>query len=107
MKVVALAPDRMFGSRVRELLGAAGHDVTVLADRPAALAAAAAADALVVDLVTAPGGEAELAQAGVPVLGIYAHTAPEVRERALAAGFAQVVPRSRFMREAGDLLAAL
>jgi glycerol uptake facilitator-like aquaporin len=85
MKVVALAPDLMFGSRVRELLGAAGHEVTVLADRPAALVAAADADALVVDLVTAPGGEAELAQAGVPVLGIYAHTAPEVRERALAA----------------------
>ena len=107
MKVVALAGDLMFGSRVRELLGAAGHDVTVVADRDRAVAAAADAQALVVDLVTAPGGEDELVAAGVPVLGVYAHTAPDVRDRALAAGFSQVVPRSRFMREAGDLLAAL
>jgi hypothetical protein len=41
------------------------------------------------------------------VLGIYAHTSPDVRDRALAAGFAAAVPRSRFVREAPELVAGL
>ena len=44
---------------------------------------------------------------GVRVLGFFAHVEPEVRERALAAGFDQVVPRSRMHREGPALVAAL
>jgi hypothetical protein len=38
---------------------------------------------------------------------VFAHTQPEVRERALAAGFDLVVPRSRMVREGGDLISRI
>jgi CheY-like chemotaxis protein len=41
------------------------------------------------------------------VLGFFAHVEPAVRERALAAGFDQVVPRSRMAREGAELVARL
>jgi len=41
------------------------------------------------------------------VLGFFAHVEPEVREAALAAGFDQVVPRSRMHREGAALVSAL
>ena len=40
-------------------------------------------------------------------LGFFAHVQPEVRERALAAGFDQVVPRSRMAREGAQLVDGL
>jgi hypothetical protein len=43
----------------------------------------------------------------VRTLGFFAHVQPEVRERALAAGFDQVVPRSRMAREGPALVDAL
>ncbi len=43
----------------------------------------------------------------VSTLGFYAHVDPAVRERALAAGFDQVVPRSRMAREGAELVAGL
>jgi hypothetical protein len=70
---------------------------------------------LVVDLTTdaldgislveslAVGGELH----AVRTLGFFAHVEPEVRERALAAGFDQVVPRSRMHREGPALVSAL
>ena len=41
------------------------------------------------------------------LLGVFAHTQPEVRERALAAGFDLVVPRSRMVREGADLISRI
>lgn len=111
--VVALVPDLLFGSRVQGLLAAGGHDVTLVATPVAAASALdiGAVDVLVVDLVTdlsdgVADGES-LQREGLALLGFYAHTAPEVRDRALAAGFAQVVPRSRMNREGAQLVAAL
>jgi hypothetical protein len=43
----------------------------------------------------------------VRTLGFFAHVEPEVRERALAAGFDQVVPRSRMHREGAELVGRL
>jgi hypothetical protein len=41
------------------------------------------------------------------LLGVFAHTQPEVRDRALAAGFDLVVPRSRMVREGGHLISRI
>jgi hypothetical protein len=41
------------------------------------------------------------------LLGVFAHTQPEVRDRALAAGFDLVVPRSRMVREGADLISRI
>jgi CheY-like chemotaxis protein len=72
-------------------------------------------DLLVIDLTSpdvdgielfeslATGGELH----GVRSLGFFAHVEPEVRKRALQAGFDLVVPRSRMAREGADLVAGL
>jgi hypothetical protein len=98
-RVAARIPDLLFGSKAVELLRAAGHDVALGGD-------AAQADVVVVDLTTGDVDEAVVG-AGARVLGVFAHVEPEVRERALAAGYDLVVPRSRFMREGGELVERL
>jgi hypothetical protein len=88
----------MFASRVQGILQRSGHEVELVADP----AGAADADVVVVDLM---GADVDgWVATGKPALGIYNHTSPEVRERALQAGFALAVPRSRFVREAAELL---
>jgi hypothetical protein len=98
VRIAALVPELMFASRVKGLLEQAGHDVTLVSDP----AAGAWADVIVADLMEADAGA--LVAAGPPVLGIFNHTSPEVRDRALAAGVALAVPRSRFVREAAALV---
>jgi hypothetical protein len=103
-RVTALIGDLLFGSRAVELLSAAGHDVRLVPSAPEDLATTT--DVVVVDLTTGtiPDG---LTGPGRKTLGVFAHVEPEVRERALAAGFDLVVPRSRFMREGGELVTKL
>ena len=106
MRVVALAPDLLFGSRVQAALTAAGHEVRLAADGAAALRAVAdGADLLLVDLTAEGLDVAALAATPVPTLGAFAHVHPQVRDIALAAGFDLVVPRSRIAREAPVLVA--
>jgi len=102
-RIVALAPDLMFASRIEATLGAAGHEVTL--SPSASEAPLDDADVLVVDLERIePEAVVGL---GVPVLGFFRHTDPERRARAEAAGVDQVVPRSRMAREMPELVAGL
>lgn len=95
-RVALVMPDLMLGSRVQEVLRAGGHEL-VRED----------ADVLVVDLM-ADCVDVERHAAGPErTLGVYAHTQPDVRERALAAGFDLAVPRSRMMREGAALVSRL
>jgi len=114
-RVAALIPDLLFGSKVQAALEAAGHEVDLVAGAVEAWDEVAGIDVLVVDLTNdsvdgielfetlATGGELH----GVRTLGFFAHVQPEVRERALAAGFDQVVPRSRMAREGAELVGRL
>jgi CheY-like chemotaxis protein len=114
-RVVALVPDLLFGSKVQAALQQAGHEVDLLTSEPAAWDRLGVADVLVVDLTTdAIDGAAivEALKAGgdlgdTRTLGFFAHVQPEVRERALKAGFDQVVPRSRMAREGAGLVERL
>jgi hypothetical protein len=102
-RVVALAPDLIFASRIEATLGAAGHEVTLAGS--AAEAPLDAADIVIADLERVePEAVVGL---GVPVLGFYRHTDPETREVAEAAGVDVVVPRSRMAREMAELVAGL
>ena len=107
---MALVPDLLFGSKVEAMLTGAGHSVALVAEPGRALELADGADVLVVDLA---GGEVDgpaLLAGGRPAastLAFYSHVEPEVRDRALAAGFDQVVPRSRMNREGAELVARL
>jgi len=100
VKVAAVVPDLLFGSKVAAMLEQAGHEVTLGG-------AFEDADAIVVDL-TAGGVDIEaIGRSATPTIGFYAHVEPAVRDAALAAGFDVVVPRSRFAREGAVLVERL
>ncbi len=113
--ILVLVPDLLFGSRVMEMLTAAGHDVELAASEPEVWDKIAGSDVLVADLsaqdvdpvvlvdTLKSGGE----MAGTKTLGFFPHVEPQVRDRALNAGFDLVVPRSRMNREGADLVAQL
>lgn len=96
MRIAVLVPDLLFGSKVAGMLEAAGHDVRLGGD-------ASGTDVVVADVMAVDPGTVPAAARRV---GIFNHTHPEARERALAAGFDVVVPRSRWMREGVALVEA-
>jgi hypothetical protein len=100
-RILAVAPDLMFASRIEATLGAAGHEVE-LASSLAKASELEPAALLVVDLDREPA-DAVLGL-GIPVLGFYAHLNTETREAAEAAGVDLVVPRSRMAREMPELV---
>lgn len=114
-RVVALVPDLLFGSKLQAALESGGHEVVVTGDPAAVRASVADAHVLAVDLtsdahvgcdlVAALAASGELGPART--LGFYSHVDVETRERAIAAGFDLVVPRSRMNREAAALVARL
>ena len=114
-RVAALIGDLLFGSKVQAALEAAGHEVDLITGAVEAWDEVGGIDLLVIDLTSpdvdgvelfetlATGGELH----DVRTLGFFAHVQPEVRERALAAGFDLVVPRSRMAREGAQLVEGL
>ena len=114
-RVAALIPDLLFGSKVQSALQTAGHEVDLITGELEAWDEVGGIDLLVVDLTSpdvdgvelfetlATGGELH----EVRTLGFFAHVEPEVRKRALQAGFDLVVPRSRMAREGAQLVAGL
>jgi hypothetical protein len=93
-RVALRIPDLMLHSRVLEVVRAGGHEI--VSEDP---------EVLVVDVMEV---DAQDVVGTAPALvGVFAHTQPEVRERALAAGFDLVVPRSRMVREGADLISRI
>ena len=104
-RVALLCPDLLFGSKVEGGLRAAGHEVARYSSVPEARAAAAEADVLVVDLTSEVADRVALGDVdGARTLAFYSHVEQDTRERAEAAGFDLVVPRSRMAREMGALV---
>jgi CheY-like chemotaxis protein len=114
-RVAALIPDLLFGSKVQSALEAAGHEVDLITAEIEAWDEVGGIDVLIVDLTSADvdgvGLFETLATGGelheVGTLGFFAHVQPEIRDRALAAGFDVVVPRSRMAREGAALVERL
>jgi hypothetical protein len=103
-RVLAVAPDLMFASRIEATLGAAGHDVE-LASSVAEATGLDAVELVIVDL-DREGAEGVVGR-GSPVLGFFAHLNTETRKAAEAAGVDLVVPRSRMAREMPTLVERL
>src|SRR4051794_28121345 len=101
MKVAALVPDLLFGSKLAAMFQQAGHELTLVPAPPEH------ADALIVDLTGGDVDVEEIGRSQLPTLGFYSHVEPAVRDAALAAGFDSVVPRSRMAREGVELLERL
>ena len=114
-RVAALIPDLLFGSKVQSALQTAGHEVDLITGELEAWDEVGGIDLLVIDLTSPDVNGVELFEtlaAGgelheVRSLGFFAHVEPEVRERALQAGFDLVVPRSRMAREGAQLVERL
>jgi DNA-binding response OmpR family regulator len=115
-RIALLSPDLLFGSKVQGALEIAGHTVARFATGERLRVAAQFHDVVIFDL-TAEGidgpdllhamrehGELE---EGTATLGYYSHVDTETRTRALEAGFARVVPRSRMARETVALVEGL
>jgi hypothetical protein len=101
-RIVALAPDLFFATKIEETLTSAGHDVTVLTR---AEALPADAELVIVDLDQV--AEAIEPSAAAPILAFYSHVDVEARRRGEQAGFDLVVPRSRMAREMPELVERL
>ncbi len=99
-RVVAIAPDLFFASKIDSTLKAAGHEVTLVAPG----SAPDGADVVIVDLDHAAP---DSAPSDVPRLGFYSHTDVDTRRAAEEAGYDLVVPRSRMAREMPQLVASL
>jgi hypothetical protein len=93
-RVALRIPDLMLHSRVLEIARAGGHEIVT--EDP---------EVLIVDVMEVDAEEV-VGQAPA-LLGVFAHTQPDVRDRALAAGFDLVVPRSRMVREGSDLISRI
>ncbi len=114
-RVTALVPDLLFGSKVKAMLEAAGHDVELAMSETDVWDQIAGTDVLVVDLTTEDVDGAKLldtlragGEAGrVKALAFYSHVDVDVRRRAEEAGFDLVVPRSRMAREGAALVQSL
>jgi DNA-binding NarL/FixJ family response regulator len=119
-RVLALVPDLLFGSRVQGDLTAAGHEVELIGDAPRLRARLAEPDSppgdvLVFDLTDPQLDGAAILQAlaadkltaGRRTLAFFSHVDTAVGERARAAGFDLVVPRSRMAREGALLVTRL
>ena len=110
-RVAALVPDLLFGSKVVESLGSAGHEVELVRDDATARERVAGAAVLVVDLTGEPVDAAGLVEAareaGAATLAFYSHVDVDTRRAADEAGFDLVVPRSRMAREGAELVDGL
>jgi hypothetical protein len=110
-RVVAFVPDLLFGSQVIGVLEAAGHDAVLVSDPSRLEEEAPGAHVLVVDLTADAYERIDLVKAaeldGAKTLAFYSHVEADVRARAQAAGFTQVVPRSRMAREGAALVEKL
>lgn len=94
-RVLSISDDLMLGSKVRETLTAAGHEVTTSPSLEETTWDGV--DLIVADL-DVENPEA-LVGLGMPVLGYYSHVDVDTRQAAKAAGVDLVVPRSRMARE--------
>jgi len=111
-RVLAVFDDLLLGSNVLGMLRAAGHDAELAGPEGVRPGGAAV---LVVDLASAGFDGVALVERlreqgeleGARLLAVYSHVKPEQRERAQAAGFDLVVPRSRMAREGAALVEQL
>jgi hypothetical protein len=101
-RVLAIAPDLFFASKIDATLRAAGHDVTIVSWVEGPMPNDP--DVVIVDLDNVDWASLPT---GAPKLGFYSHVDVDTRRRAEEAGFDLVVPRSRMAREMPELVASL
>jgi hypothetical protein len=102
-RILAIAPDLFFASKIDATLKRAGHEVTIVSWVEGPMPNDP--DVVIVDLDNTDW-QAGL-PTGAPKLGFYSHVDIETRRRAEEGGFDLVVPRSRMAREMPALVEGL
>lgn len=104
--ILAAVPDLLFRTRIAEAARAQSVEIR-FAREPEALAADAPFASLVlVDLDGASYAVEAVRRAApeVRIVGFYSHVHEERRERALAAGCTEVLPRGQFVRRIAEIV---
>jgi CheY-like chemotaxis protein len=113
-RVLIAVDDIFFASKIRSAAESLGVDFDTARGVDAAIEKARASrpDLVVADLHSERCDPVALAQAfkadpqlrDVPLVGFFSHVQTELRDRALAAGFNRVLPRSAFVQQLPRLL---
>ena len=107
-RVVAVVDDIFFASKIRAVAEAVGVEVSFPRSKEALIEKAREAQLIIVDLHNQRFDPVDIAHElrGTPMVGFFSHVETELQRTALAAGFNQVLPRSVFVRDLPEILAA-
>ena len=113
-RVLAAVDDIFFAAKIRAAAESLGVAYGSARDAAAAVESARSnpPSVVVADLhatrcdpfALAESFKSDPALAGVPLVGFFSHVQTELRERALAAGFDRVLPRSAFVQQLPQIL---
>ena len=106
MPVVAVVDDMFFKSKIRAVAEAVGVEISFPRTMESLIEKARTADLVIVDLQSEKFDPLSLPSALGPmrILGFFSHVEVELQQRALAAGYSRVVPRSVFTRDLAQFL---
>jgi CheY-like chemotaxis protein len=104
--VIVVVDDMFFASKIRAVAEAVGVEVSFPRNKEAVIEKARGARLIIVDLHNQKIDPVELARelSGVKLIGFFSHVETELRQRALAAGYDSVIPRSVFARDLPEIL---
>ena len=96
----------VFASKIRAVAEAVGVPISFPRNKDALIEKASEARLIVVDLHNQKIDPVELARelSGVELIGFYSHVETELRQKAIAAGYKQVLPRSVFAKDLAKIL---
>ena len=106
MSVVAVVDDMFFASKIRATAEAVGVEISFPRTKESLIEKARQADLVIVDLHSQKFDPLSLPAdlSGARLLGFFSHVEVELKQKALAAGYQQVVPRSVFARDLAQIL---
>ena len=104
--VIVVVDDMFFASKIRAVAEAVGAEISFPRTRELIVEKAREARLILVDLHNQKIDAVELARelSGVKLIGFFSHVETELRQRALAAGYDHVIPRSVFARDLAEIL---
>lgn len=104
--VIVVVNDMFFASKIRAVAEALGVEISFPRSKEALVEKAREAKLILVDLHNQQLDPVELARelSGVKLIGFYSHVETELRQKALAAGYKEVLPRSAFVRDLAKIL---
>jgi PleD family two-component response regulator len=112
--IIAAVDDMFFASKIRATAEALGVNIKFHRRLESLMIAAAeqAPDLILVDLHNEKINPLELARQvksndslkAIPLMGFFSHVQTDLQQQAFAAGYDQVIPRSVFARDLGQIL---